>query len=198
MRADTVRFPLLWGLREALWPIGLLVAVLWLAHPGLTVSWTLPFFMERPSPSPPPAPEISRLRVPVQGVAPSSLTDTFTDPRPGGRTHHAIDIPAARGTPVVAAADGIILKATSERLGGRAVYQLSADSSHAFYYAHLSRVADDVAPGTRVTAGDVLGTVGATGNANGAHLHFAVWALDDLQPPWADRPVNPYPLLVGP
>lgn len=196
MRADTVRFPLLWGLREALWPLGLLVAVLWVAGPALTVSWSGPF-ESAPPPSKESPPSSTELHVPVQGVAPSSLRDSFTDPRSGGRAHHAIDIPAARGTPVVAATDGIILKTPSGGLGGRSVYQLSADSTYAFYYAHLSRIASGISSGSTVSAGDVIGFVGATGNATTNHLHFAVWALDDLQPPWSDRPVNPYPLLTN-
>lgn len=202
MRADTVRFPVVWGLWEALWPLGVLAVVLWVASPALTVSWNVPFDATSPpaheSGSTPGNSTPGNLQMPVRGVTPSSLADTFTDPRPGGRTHHAIDIPASRGTPVVAAAAGVILKVTTERRGGRAVYQLAADSSRAFYYAHLSRVAGDVARGTRVEAGDVLGTVGATGNASGPHLHFAVWALDDLRPPWSDRSINPYPLLAEP
>jgi len=132
------------------------------------------------------------------GNDPAALEDSFTAPRPGGRTHHAIDIPAAQGTPVVASADGVILKTATERLGGRVVYQLSADSMHVYYYAHLARVEATVQNGTRVESGDILGTVGTTGNAQGPHLHFAVWALDDRKPPWADRPVNPYLLLAEP
>ena len=200
MPSNAVRFPLLWGLREALWPLGLLALVVVCAQPALTVTWNGGADPVRSELAPAPSgPTPTALQMPVQGVAPSALHDSFTAPRSGGRTHHAIDIAAPAGTPVVAAADGIVLKRSSERLGGRSVYVLATDSSHAYYYAHLAHIEADVRRGARVSAGDVLGAVGTTGNApaDAPHLHFAVWALDDLQPPWADRPVNPYPLLTG-
>lgn len=193
MSHATMDEPLLWGLREAMPPLGALLVIGWLASHVVTVSWvgapdagTLP-----PSTAP-------QLVVPVEGVAASELSDSYLDLRSGGRHHEAIDIMAPHGTPVVAAAAGVVFKRNRERLGGHAVYQFSADSSFVFYYAHLSRFADGVTPGTRVDAGDVVGYVGASGNASTAapHLHFAVWQQTDRSPPWSDRAVNPYPLLA--
>jgi murein DD-endopeptidase MepM/ murein hydrolase activator NlpD len=194
MSTRSVRFPVLWGLGQALVPLLLLSALVWTASHAMTVSWS---WIPRKAGA--AAAPTGALRIPVEGITAADLSDTFLAPRSGGRTHHAIDIAAPEGTPVLAAADGVILKQTRERLGGRAVYQYTADSSHVLYYAHLSRVAGHVAPGTRVAAGERIGTVGDTGNAapGAYHLHFAVWAQEDAAPPWADRPVNPYPLLGG-
>lgn len=197
--SHTVAHPLLWGLWELTLPIAALVAIVWVASPLTRVSlvWN--------AAAPPPAPEAVRadvppLQIPVEGVSSSDLTDSFSDPRSGGRVHRAIDISAPAGTPVVAAAAGVVMRRGTEGRGGQALYQFGPDSTHMFYYAHLSRFAEGVGSGTRVEPGDVIGYVGSTGNAprSAPHLHFAVWALDDHRPPWADRPLNPYPLLTRP
>lgn len=201
MSTRSVRFPVLWGLGQALVPLLILSAVVWTASHAMTVEWTwVPRRAGAASaPTGAASAPVGALHIPVEGVTAADLADSFFAPRSGGRTHHAIDIAAPEGTPVLAAADGVILKQTRERLGGRAIYQYTADSTHVLYYAHLSRVAGHIAPGSRVSAGDPIGTVGDTGNAapGAYHLHFAVWAQEDAVPPWADRPVNPYPLLTG-
>jgi peptidoglycan LD-endopeptidase LytH len=100
----------------------------------------------------------------------------FGDPRDGGsRDHQGVDIFAPRGTPVLAAADGWVTGATENRLGGKVVWVWNPASGEALYYAHLDR--QEVSPGARVRAGDVIGRVGNTGNARGTppHLHFGIY-----------------------
>lgn len=135
----------------------------------------------------------SALLLPVEGVRPEELRDSFHAPRSGGRTHHAIDIPAPRGTPVLAAVDGTITKKGWNSLGGNTLTLKSDDGTTEFYYAHLDSYASHIRVGVKVWRGEEFGTVGSTGNATGPHLHFQVLDVssDDA------RPVNPYPLLGG-
>ena len=140
------------------------------------------------------------LLVPVSGVAPAALTDTFSDARGTGRTHNAIDIMAPRGTPVLAAAEGSVEKLHfSEGGGGISVYVRSPDRRWSYYYAHLDRYAPGLAEGQQVRPGAVLGFVGSTGSANpeGPHLHFAVNSMAPGERWWQGTPINPYPLLSG-
>ena len=135
-----------------------------------------------------------RLLVPVEGIAPDDLDDTFSARRSGGRTHRAIDIMAPRGTPVLAISDGEVTRIHTNRLGGKVVYLRGADGAYDFYYAHLDTYAPGLEVGQTVRQGDVLGTVGNTGNARSTppHLHFQV-----LQQSGRGRgtPVNPYRLF---
>ncbi len=143
-------------------------------------------------PSAAPAPSASGLIVPVDGVGTGELRDSFTSARSGGRTHHAIDIGAPLGTPVLAVTDGTVSRMTWNRLGGRTLYLAGADGRHEFYYAHLDSYADGLEVGRRVRRGDALGTVGQTGNARSPHLHFQVL---DRTGGGRGTPVNPYELL---
>lgn len=131
----------------------------------------------------------SSLRMPVVGVRPHDLSDSWHDPRSGGRVHKGIDIFASRGTEVVAVADGIISYIGDQRLGGHCVW-LTTENGASFYYAHLDRWAPGLYEGMEVQSGDLIGYVGNTGNAahTPSHLHFAVNQSDEM--------VNPYPLLV--
>jgi murein DD-endopeptidase MepM/ murein hydrolase activator NlpD len=138
------------------------------------------------------------LLVPVAGVAPTALADTFTQARGSGRVHDAIDIMAPRGTPVLAAADGTVEKLHfSEGGGGITAYVRSPDRRWMYYYAHLDRYAPGLAEGQQLRRGAPVGFVGSTGNANpdGPHLHFAINAMAPDQSWWEGTPVNPYPLL---
>jgi peptidoglycan LD-endopeptidase LytH len=138
------------------------------------------------------------LRVPVAGVVPGELRDTFDQRRGDGR-HEAIDIAAPRGTPVEAVADGRIVKLFRSVPGGLTVYQFSADERYVYYYAHLDRYAEGLREGATVQAGEVLGYVGTSGNApaNAPHLHFAIFRLGPERAWWKGTPINPYPLLTG-
>jgi len=137
------------------------------------------------------------LIIPVEGVRPENLRDTFNASRPGGRLHRAIDIIAPRGTPVLAAADGEIIRFSRNARGGNTIYQISADRKLVFYYAHLDRYAADVAPGDYARQGDVIGYVGDTGNAGASncHLHFSIWAITNPKKHWKGDNINPYPIL---
>ncbi|MCA1573909.1 MAG: M23 family metallopeptidase [Acidobacteria bacterium] len=138
-----------------------------------------------------------KLIVPVAGVQRNQLLDTFADSRSEGRVHDAIDIPAAQGTPVVAAADGQIIKLFQSELGGTTIYQLSTDKKFIFYYAHLQRYADGLSEGKSVRQGEVIGYVGDSGNAGlgNYHLHFSIAAVSDPRRYWEGVNINPYPLL---
>jgi len=138
-----------------------------------------------------------KLIVPVVGVKPEQLLDTFADARSEGRVHDAIDIPAAAGTPVIAAADGEIVKLFQSDRGGTTVYQLSTDRKLIFYYAHLQRYADGLEAGKIVRQGDVIAYVGDTGNAGAGnfHLHFSIAIVADPKRYWEGTNINPYPLL---
>ena len=137
------------------------------------------------------------LIVPVVGVRPDQLRDTFSEARSEGRVHDAIDIPAPLGTPVVAAADGTIVKLFQSDRGGTTIYQLSTDSRFIFYYAHLDRYAEGLAEGHLVRQGEIIAYVGDTGNAGAGnyHLHFSVAVVSDPKKYWQGVNINPYPLL---
>ena len=156
---------------------------------------------QEPATRPPPAaaPQAG-LVIPVAGVGPAQLTDTWGDSRGGGtRRHNAIDIMAPRGTPVVAAAPGVVEKLFDSRNGGRTIYVRSDDGGTVHYYAHLDGYRDGLREGQRVSTGDVIGTVGSTGSASedAPHLHFEVKRMGPGERWHQGREVNPYPLLAG-
>jgi murein DD-endopeptidase MepM/ murein hydrolase activator NlpD len=141
----------------------------------------------------------SGLVVPVAGVRPGDLVDTFDDARSEGRVHDAIDIPATRGTPVVAAAPGTVAKLFTSERGGLTVYVVGRDGRTVYYYAHLDAYAAGLDAADTVERGAILGTVGSTGNAapENPHLHFAIWRTRAPGEFWEGDNVNPYPLLAG-
>jgi len=138
-----------------------------------------------------------KLIIPVAGVRPDQLIDTFDDARSEGRVHDAIDIPAPAGTPVLAAADGAIIKLFQSERGGTTIYQLSTDKKLVFYYAHLQGYAENLTPGMYVHQGQVIAYVGDTGNAGAGnyHLHFSIAVVSDPNRYWEGTNINPYPLL---
>jgi murein DD-endopeptidase MepM/ murein hydrolase activator NlpD len=137
------------------------------------------------------------LIIPVSGVKASQLLDTFADARSEGRVHDAIDIPAPQGTPVLAAADGEIIKLFQSERGGTTIYQLSTDKKIVYYYAHLQGYVDGLAAGKLVHQAEVIGYVGDTGNAGAGnyHLHFSIAIVSDPRRYWEGTNINPYPLL---
>ena len=152
-----------------------------------------PVTASTPAPAVPPG----KLLVPVDGMPPAKLTDTYDQPRGNERHHEALDIMAPKGTKVVAAADGMIVKLFTSKPGGLTIYQFDPTGKYAYYYAHLDRYADGLQEGAQVKRGDVIGYVGTSGNAdpNAPHLHFAVFELTPEKQWWKGTPVNPYPLL---
>lgn len=134
--------------------------------------------------------------VPVKGVDPALVRDSYSASR-GARTHNALDIMAPRGTPVLAADSGWILRLSTNPAGGITIYQVDDEQSFVYYYAHLDRYHEGLKQGQRVQQGDVLGYVGTTGNApdNLPHLHFQVMRYQKERY-WEGEPVNPHPYLV--
>lgn len=104
---------------------------------------------------------------------------------------------ASTGTPVVAVDDGVIVKLFDSVPGGLTVYQFDAAGELAYYYAHLDRYAANLKEGQEVARGQLIGYVGATGNADpvAPHLHFAVFLLGPEKQWWKGTPINPYPLF---
>jgi murein DD-endopeptidase MepM/ murein hydrolase activator NlpD len=143
----------------------------------------------------------SGLAVPVDGIRPSDLVDTFTQSRGGGaRVHNAIDIMAPVGRAVVSVAPGRVEKLFfSDGGGGNTVYVRSKDGRWMFYYAHLDAYAPNLREGQWIERATPLGTVGVSGNANpaGPHLHMAINRMAPGERWWQGTPVNPYPLLAG-
>lgn len=129
------------------------------------------------------------LPVPVAGVTPRRLHDTWGAARSEGRRHQGIDIFAPRGRPVIANTEGLIWRTGENRLGGIVVWVLGP-GRQLHYYAHLDRIGP-VSRGARVHVGQVLGYVGTSGNARGTppHLHYGIYT--------ATGPINPYPLLTA-
>jgi murein DD-endopeptidase MepM/ murein hydrolase activator NlpD len=151
-----------------------------------------------PAPVPPPADLALRdLLVPVQGVPRAKLQDTFDDARSQGRVHNAIDIMSPRGTPVLAAEAGRIMKLFTSNLGGLTIYQFDPTETYCYYYAHLDHYAPGLKEGDQVAKGQVIAYVGSTGDASpdAPHLHFEITRLHPDKHWWQGDPVNPYPVL---
>ena len=139
------------------------------------------------------------LLVPVAGADMSRVDDSFNEARDGGRTHRAVDILAPRGTPILSADDGKILRMSNSSLGGITMYTVDPDARLVYYYAHMDHYNDAMSPGREIVKGDTLGFVGTTGNApkDTPHLHFQVmrWPADGKY--WDGDPIDPFEALGG-
>jgi murein DD-endopeptidase MepM/ murein hydrolase activator NlpD len=130
-------------------------------------------------PSLPPAmtPQLGETGYAFPVYGPFAAGDTFGASRPdvSGGWHHGDDIFAPLGTPILAVTHGVVFSVGWERAGGRRLW-LRDDRGNEFYYAHLSAYSPLAVNGAIVNAGDVLGFVGNTGDAEGTpfHLHFEV------------------------
>ena len=154
---------------------------------------------EAPAIVEPPAAQADALIVPVAGIRAEQLSDTFTDERGGGeRLHEALDIMASRGTRVLAAAPGTVERLFQSQAGGNTIYVRSNDRRTIHYYAHLDAYAPGLEEGDRVSRGEIIGTVGSSGNASeeAPHLHFAILRTTPDAEWWEPATaINPYPLL---
>ena len=125
------------------------------------------------------SPRVALTSCPVSGGA--SYSDTYGQPRSGGRSHVGVDMSAPIGTPVLAPVNGTVTF-SSDALGGNTFVMTGTDGN--FYYgAHMSKQGPNSGP---VKAGAVIGAVGQTGNASVAHLHF------EIHPAGRGNPTNPY------
>jgi murein DD-endopeptidase MepM/ murein hydrolase activator NlpD len=132
------------------------------------------------------------LAFPVEGKDSRAILSAFGASRDGGlRQHHGVDIFAARGTPVLAAATGRITGVREAGLGGKVVWQLDRDRGQYLYYAHLDSQA--VVRRQEVEPGDTIGFVGNTGNARTTppHLHFGIYRR-------GRGPLDPWPFIHSP
>jgi murein DD-endopeptidase MepM/ murein hydrolase activator NlpD len=114
-----------------------------------------------------------------------------------GKWHHGEDLVAPYGTPLLAVADGTLFSVGWNDIGGWRLW-LRDTAGNEFYYAHLSAYSPLAIAGKRVKAGDVLGFVGDSGDADGGvpHLHFEIHPVEFLGYGY-DGAVAPYPFLVA-
>jgi murein DD-endopeptidase MepM/ murein hydrolase activator NlpD len=150
-----------------------------------------------PPPSRTPLPRVSRsaalgqrlLKGPAPAfvcpiAGPLAFTDDFGAPRGGGRRHMGNDLLSPAGTPNVAVVNGTI--ETRPWAGGGITIFLRGDDGNTYVYMHLMQIVGAVP--RRVAQAEVIGLVGATGDARGYHTHF------EFHPAGGDA-VSPYPLL---
>jgi peptidoglycan LD-endopeptidase LytH len=132
------------------------------------------------------------LSLPVKDVRKEQIPNSWQAPRGESRLHEGQDIFAPRGTPILSATDGYVVRIGEQTLGGQTVWVIG-NGGRRYYYAHLDAYAPNLEVGDYVTRQTVLGYVGTTGNAEGTrpHLHFGVYtntgAIDPL-PLMIDRP----------
>jgi murein DD-endopeptidase MepM/ murein hydrolase activator NlpD len=136
-----------------------------------------------------------QLAFPLEGGDRRTLRDNFEERR-GSLRHEALDILAARGTPVVAVDDGVVSKLFTSVRGGLTVYQFDPAGDYCYYYAHLDRYAEGLVEGQPLRKGQRVGYVGTTGNAppNTPHLHFTIFKLGPEKRWWEGVALNPFPL----
>jgi murein DD-endopeptidase MepM/ murein hydrolase activator NlpD len=135
------------------------------------------------------------LRLPIDGARIEAFKGEFEERRDsGGRPHEAVDMLAPRNTPIHAVENGTIAKLFFSKAGGHTIYQYDPGGRFCYYYAHLERYADGVREGAAVSAGDVIGFVGTSGNApvNTPHLHFAIFELTADRHWWQGKAIDPY------
>ena len=139
-------------------------------------------------------PDMATLGLPQISVFPTqgrcSFVDSWHDSRSGGRLHIGVDIVGPKGLAIYAVTDGTITKmyGAESKLSGNALRLTAADATY-FFYAHLDSFAPGITVGSVVKAGQIVGYMGASGNAGGnSHLHFEIH-------PGGGEAVNPYPVV---
>jgi murein DD-endopeptidase MepM/ murein hydrolase activator NlpD len=146
----------------------------------------LSFITSSYSKNPGPSKKTNALVFPVMGKS-SKVGGYWGEYRNGNRKHKGIDIFARKGTPVVAVSDGVVTSVSNGGKGGKCVWIKSASQPWTAYYAHLDR--QKVYTGQVVKKGQIIGTVGNTGNARytPSHLHFGIYT--------GQGAVNPLPYV---
>ena len=131
----------------------------------------------------------ANLSMPLKDVKKSQMGNPWGAARGDGRSHEGQDIFAPKGTPILSATSGYVVKIGDDNLGGHTV-SVVGDGGRKYYYAHLDSYARNLEVGDYVTRQTVLGYVGSTGNADGTppHLHFGVYTTNGA--------INPLPLLT--
>ena len=127
--------------------------------------------------------EVPSLGFPVKGKNSRSIGSFFGDPRDGGRReHHGVDIFAPRHTPVLAPSNSTVSRVGVGDIGGKYVWLYDSERSMNLYFAHLET--QEVERGDKVTAGQLIGTVGNSGNARYTppHLHFGIYSRGPVDP----------------
>jgi len=139
------------------------------------------------------------LVIPVVGTKADKLIDSFDDRRGGTRRHEAIDIMAPRGTAVLSADAGTVLKLHNSVAGGLTIYVADLTQRFIMLYAHLDRYRPGITEAMTVKKGEIIGYVGLTGNASLAapHLHFAIARSDNPKEWWKGTPLNPFLVWRG-
>jgi murein DD-endopeptidase MepM/ murein hydrolase activator NlpD len=133
------------------------------------------------------------LQIPVAGVTPDQLKDSFLQRRGEKRVHYAVDIPAPRGTPVLSTDWGRVLKLLTSKSGGLTVYAADPTDRYIYYYAHLDGYHAGLQEGMMLVPGDTIGYVGTTGNAPKTypHLHFTILRALNVKNWSRGTPINP-------
>ena len=110
--------------------------------------------------------------------------------------HEGVDLVAPAGTPIMAAADGIVVGAEPKGRYGNWI-EIEHEGKLATVYGHLSAFAPGIEPGARVEQGDLIGFIGSTGRTTGPHLHFEILVNGQPINPIA-HPATKHGLLRGP
>jgi murein DD-endopeptidase MepM/ murein hydrolase activator NlpD len=138
------------------------------------------------------------LSPPIAGLDLKLIRNSFTEVR-GQGFHEAIDIPVPKGTPVLAVTRGTVAKLFLSKPGGKTIYLFDEQARYCYYYAHLDGYAEGLRDGSKVRAGEVIGYVGSTGNADprSPHLHFTIFELGPEKQYWKGTVINPYPYVLS-
>ena len=140
--------------------------------------------------------QLGSIPFPIEPQPRCEVTDSFGDPRSGGRSHEGVDIIAGLGQPVYAVADGTLTKkyvdGVDSSISGNG-WKLSMSDRSFFFYAHMSGFAQGLEVGSKVQRGDLIGFVGDSGNSGPGnhHLHFEYHPLGGAA-------IDTFPLLEIP
>ena len=114
------------------------------------------------------------IRTPIAGARLSSSFGTRRHPISGfNAMHKGVDFAAPKGTPIIAAGSGVVREAGWKGSFGRYI-RIKHNATYDTAYAHMTRIASHIVPGSHVKQGEIIGYVGSTGRSTGAHLHYEI------------------------